>query len=70
MTNRKTQNEISLLADQKLDSVVGGAMKLPHTTDHRQDAYSATGGLAHSRVSLLGGFLAGELFSARGMSTL
>jgi hypothetical protein len=29
--NMKTQNEISLLADQELDAVVGGMMKLPNT---------------------------------------
>jgi hypothetical protein len=44
--NMKTQSEISLLADQELDPVIGGKMNIPRSDFHRQDSVpGSTGGV-------------------------
>jgi hypothetical protein len=53
--NMQTQSEISLPADQELDAVVGGRMKLPSV----DQPPPPRGGLFSSPVSPEGGLVAG-----------
>jgi hypothetical protein len=58
--NMKTQNEISLLADQELDAVVGGRINLPHL-DRPHISGSNQGRINDHSGEILAGTVAGVI---------